>query len=856
MKKRGVLFVVFLFVLSSFVVAQYDEGPPEGMDERPGMDFDDMAQRMEQSLGRIHNCEISTFPPLTDDAGVSKVEIKGLINDKCNLIFYFTSGDKAEYMLSEEEYKNFFDFNDIKNLEECTGNCAKAAAIKDIHRPANEEEACTESCLYKNCDKLDFSCQADYIGQCEEECGIEKGPSVDNEFEQCMRDCVDSGLICQGLGPDAGGEQNPKCTACADKCLDLYGSGNNCLTEKQWEEREKSCRTCEHCYGEPIEGPSGDGYNCIIDARCFDASGEWGDDPGTGPDSWEPGHEPSADQVYWWDYEASLEISNDGETTLHINSDEEENLINFHIAEDIETDVREDFIVLKQDDNQVVIENEYDELLEQHVRKVNDLEEIKLDIEDNRAVYEISTKKETHLFGIIPVNIETSKKVDAHNLSLLEEEKPWWELFTIEKEEIIIVDVGCPEDNPFLCQDGTCTKEFKECEGCPLVKPFLCQDGTCKKTFEECLEDESSSEQDNLLDENILQEGNVLLDEPLEDIPTGEICKDTDNGLVYDKSGFVYTQKTDQGVSLDNIPMITDDYPLQDICLDGKYLKEFYCSGNQVKNTNYECTEICKNGQCENIEIYDVQVKEITASTATISWKTNLPTTSKVMYGEDGKTEMLNIKSSIPVENHEIKISVGLIPETTYNFRAVSCVQGVFCEQSEIMKFDTGCGGCFVDGVCYSDGQTHENGCQVCDTEVSISSWSNCYFQGTLRLKDTTQVQVDEIYKYSGCTVTGSVPNVDVFTIKNKYMTYECYYEGGGPPQVEFLNMVELPKAFQGSHGGTLITFTCNKGEMSKSSSGLPVPPPPKLACIGYDCPEEEVEEEPEEEEGPYQVCE
>ena len=118
MKKRGVLFVVFLFVLSSFVVAQYDEGPPEGMDERPGMDFDDMAQRMEQSLGRIHNCEISTFPPLTDDAGVSKVEIKGLINDKCNLIFYFTSGDKAEYMLSEEEYKNFFDFNDIKNLEE------------------------------------------------------------------------------------------------------------------------------------------------------------------------------------------------------------------------------------------------------------------------------------------------------------------------------------------------------------------------------------------------------------------------------------------------------------------------------------------------------------------------------------------------------------------------------------------------------------------------------------------------------------------------------------------------------------------------------------------------------------------
>ena len=39
-------------------------------------------------------------------------------------------------------------------------------------------------------------------------------------------------------------------------------------------------------------GDSGEGWECITDVECKDASSEFGDNPGEGPDSYEEGHEP------------------------------------------------------------------------------------------------------------------------------------------------------------------------------------------------------------------------------------------------------------------------------------------------------------------------------------------------------------------------------------------------------------------------------------------------------------------------------------------------------------------------------------------------------------------------------------
>ena len=109
-----------------------------------------------------------------------------------------------------------------------------------------------------------------------------KEPEAKSEEEQCIRDCVNAespGLICQaGEGGEKG---NEICQKCAKSCEYLYAGP--CLTEMKLEEAKSTCNTCEHCYGKPVMGDSGEGYECIVNIECADASAEFGDEPGTGP---------------------------------------------------------------------------------------------------------------------------------------------------------------------------------------------------------------------------------------------------------------------------------------------------------------------------------------------------------------------------------------------------------------------------------------------------------------------------------------------------------------------------------------------------------------------------------------------
>jgi len=52
-----------------------------------------------------------------------------------------------------------------------------------------------------------------------------------------------------------------------------------------------------HMEASPMKGDSGEGYQCTIDIECIDRSDEWGDDPGTGPASYEKGHESKETNV-------------------------------------------------------------------------------------------------------------------------------------------------------------------------------------------------------------------------------------------------------------------------------------------------------------------------------------------------------------------------------------------------------------------------------------------------------------------------------------------------------------------------------------------------------------------------------
>ena len=145
-----------------------------------------------------------------------------------------------------------------------------------------EDEKCVETCIQKGCDKYDFNCQTKNQEKCDEECGMITDPGAQSEEEQCIRDCVakiDPTLMC---GNSQEGETgNDVCQRCAQECVYLYAGP--CLNDEEITEKEAACETCEHCYGEPVMGDSGQGWDCIVDIECKDASSEFGDEPGTGP---------------------------------------------------------------------------------------------------------------------------------------------------------------------------------------------------------------------------------------------------------------------------------------------------------------------------------------------------------------------------------------------------------------------------------------------------------------------------------------------------------------------------------------------------------------------------------------------
>ena len=178
----------------------------------------------------------------------------------------------------------------LSNSEACGKTCG---VDPEPPEPADDGEKCMQECVEKGCDDYDFSCQKLNKESCEDECGM-KGDAPDesemDEEQRCISECVadvDPTLIC---GNSQEGETgNSVCQKCASDCTYLYEGP--CLNDEEIEIKEKACETCEHCYGETIMGPSGEGWDCIVDIQCADASSEFGDDAGTGEANYEEGHE-------------------------------------------------------------------------------------------------------------------------------------------------------------------------------------------------------------------------------------------------------------------------------------------------------------------------------------------------------------------------------------------------------------------------------------------------------------------------------------------------------------------------------------------------------------------------------------
>jgi hypothetical protein len=171
----------------------------------------------------------------------------------------------------------------VANSEACGLQCGVETEAPE---PTDEGEACMQKCVVRGCDEFDFSCQRLNQNVCDDECGM-KGDAPDesemDEEQRCISECVaaeDPSIIC---GNSQEGETGGAvCQRCANECVYLYSGP--CLSDEEITEKEGECNSqCEHCYGEPVEGPSGQGWSCIVDIGCKDSSSEFGDEPGEGP---------------------------------------------------------------------------------------------------------------------------------------------------------------------------------------------------------------------------------------------------------------------------------------------------------------------------------------------------------------------------------------------------------------------------------------------------------------------------------------------------------------------------------------------------------------------------------------------
>jgi len=309
--------------------------------------------------------------------------------------------------------------------------------------PADEGEACMQECVAEGCGGFDFQCQRENRNTCEERCDM-KGDAPDesemDEEQLCISHCVaaeDPSVICSSGTFEGEGETgNAVCQKCAKSCEHLYSGP--CLSDEEWTEKENVCYAqCEHCYGEPVRGPSGQGWECTVDIKCADASAEFGDDAGTGEDSWEEGHAPSEDNIYWGDYKFNLEVSG-SEGILLIKNTNRKNIgkkveIDISIDEGVLLEQEDEKLIIKNEEVKVEIDNNIDKLVISEKGRKREIKNIDIGIEEGKPIYKYEEVEKAKLLGFIPVDKNVKKRVDAENIEMLEENGPWWEFLSVEE---------------------------------------------------------------------------------------------------------------------------------------------------------------------------------------------------------------------------------------------------------------------------------------------------------------------------------------------------------------------------------------------------------------------------------------
>jgi hypothetical protein len=246
---------------------------------------------------KIRSCdgyaESISFDPPDPDGKIVQVDLK-FLDGKCDFTIHTQMGPTANYKLPKEIYAKFSGPEDFVNLP-CTGDaCEFVKNLVTGSHGETPEQQCADECITKDCTLGHYACMQQNLTKCEYECGMkskEEGPySLTGEFDPmqaCVMMCAgDEAQYCQ---PGGG---NPTCITCEGKCIKAYGPGKDyerCLTEEKLNEEKAKCEA-QGMYAEPYEELVVEKM-CIVGVNCKEFKPA-GDNPGTGPDSVEPGHAP------------------------------------------------------------------------------------------------------------------------------------------------------------------------------------------------------------------------------------------------------------------------------------------------------------------------------------------------------------------------------------------------------------------------------------------------------------------------------------------------------------------------------------------------------------------------------------
>ena len=170
------------------------------------------------------------------------------------------------------------------------------------------------------------------------------------------------------------------------------------------------------------------------------------------------------------------DYASDGTTMYCIKGEVEKAItrrrINANLKSELGIEKKENAYFLKRANKSYKIKSPED-AISQYVKGIEELESINVTLEKETPVYEIRIRRKARLLGFIPVNLRIKFRINADDLTLIEEKRPWWTFLVSDKEEKESESID-------LCGNNVCDKgEGKTCtEDCGV----LCGNNKCDPT--------------------------------------------------------------------------------------------------------------------------------------------------------------------------------------------------------------------------------------------------------------------------------------------------------------------------------------------------------------------------------------